>query len=264
MARKNISKKVRFEVFKRDSFTCQYCGKSAPDVVLNVDHIKPVSKGGKNDIMNLVTSCFDCNSGKRDRLLDDNSILSKQKRQLEELNEKRTQLEMMIEWREELQQIKDNEFEYVIKTINSNMIDYCVNKNFKKTIRSLLKKYGSKILLEAIDISAESYINHENEATYENYLSRIKGIADNLSKPPIEQKVNYVSGYASKCFRIKFWEVKPILMEYVKALQTHWEYDEDDVLLDLDDAVMDRLKSSMNYFEFTELIINWTNQIKKK
>lgn len=35
-----ISKRVRFDVFKRDSFKCQYCGKSAPDVILEVDHIK--------------------------------------------------------------------------------------------------------------------------------------------------------------------------------------------------------------------------------
>lgn len=69
MSRKPISKKLRFEVFKRDSFICQYCGKSAPSVVLEVDHIEPVSKGGTNDILNLVTSCFDCNNGRR-RLSD--------------------------------------------------------------------------------------------------------------------------------------------------------------------------------------------------
>lgn len=46
--RKAISQTLRFEVFKRDLFTCQYCGKRAPDVVLEVDHIKPVSKGGSN------------------------------------------------------------------------------------------------------------------------------------------------------------------------------------------------------------------------
>lgn len=64
-----IPKSIRFEVFKRDSFTCQYCGESAPNVILNVDHIYPVSKGGNNEIMNLVTSCEDCNSGKSDKLL---------------------------------------------------------------------------------------------------------------------------------------------------------------------------------------------------
>lgn len=64
MARKGLSKKIRFEVFKRDQFTCQYCGKKAPDVILHVDHIQPVSKGGTNDLLNLITSCQDCNLGK--------------------------------------------------------------------------------------------------------------------------------------------------------------------------------------------------------
>ena len=36
--RKPLSKKIRFEVFKRDAFTCQYCGQMAPDVLLEVDH----------------------------------------------------------------------------------------------------------------------------------------------------------------------------------------------------------------------------------
>ena len=50
MTRKSLSNKIRFEVFKRDNFTCQYCGRKAPEIVLNVDHIEPVSKGGTNDI----------------------------------------------------------------------------------------------------------------------------------------------------------------------------------------------------------------------
>lgn len=63
--RKGISKKTRFEVFKRDNFTCQYCGRSAPDVILEIDHINSVKNGGDNNILNLVTSCFDCNRGER-------------------------------------------------------------------------------------------------------------------------------------------------------------------------------------------------------
>lgn len=59
-----LSSKIRFEVFKRDSFTCQYCGKSAPGVILEVDHIVPVSGGGDNDMKNLITACHDCNIGK--------------------------------------------------------------------------------------------------------------------------------------------------------------------------------------------------------
>lgn len=64
--RQPISNKLRFEVFKRDLFRCHYCGRSAPEVVLHVDHITPVSKGGTNEFTNLVTSCQDCNLGKLD------------------------------------------------------------------------------------------------------------------------------------------------------------------------------------------------------
>ena len=68
--RKVLSKKVRFEIFKRDVFTCQYCGSKPPSVVLEVDHIIPVASGGDNDEDNLVTSCFDCNRGKGARSLE--------------------------------------------------------------------------------------------------------------------------------------------------------------------------------------------------
>lgn len=62
--RKALSKRTRFEVFKRDSFECQYCGAHPPGVILHVDHIVPVASDGGNDFDNLVTACSDCNSGK--------------------------------------------------------------------------------------------------------------------------------------------------------------------------------------------------------
>ena len=67
--RKPISKKTRFEVFKRDLFQCQYCGKRPPNALLEVDHIMPVAEGGTNRITNLATSCFECNRGKSNRPL---------------------------------------------------------------------------------------------------------------------------------------------------------------------------------------------------
>lgn len=62
--RKPLSKKVRFEVFKRDLFKCQYCGATPPGAVLEIDHIQAVADGGDNGQDNLVTACFDCNRGK--------------------------------------------------------------------------------------------------------------------------------------------------------------------------------------------------------
>lgn len=66
-----IGKSLRFEVFARDGFTCQYCGARPPDVILEVDHIHPVSKGGCDEIINLTTSCYNCNRGKRAKVLSE-------------------------------------------------------------------------------------------------------------------------------------------------------------------------------------------------
>lgn len=72
--RKALKTTLRFRIFKRDGFTCQYCGSKAPDVSLEVDHIIPVSNGGSDDESNLTTACFDCNRGKSDSDLVDGEI----------------------------------------------------------------------------------------------------------------------------------------------------------------------------------------------
>lgn len=59
-----VSVRTRFEIFKRDNFTCRYCGRVSPSVVLEVDHVVPVCEGGTDDPMNLVASCWECNHGK--------------------------------------------------------------------------------------------------------------------------------------------------------------------------------------------------------
>ena len=56
--------RLRFEVLRRDNFTCRYCGQSAPNTKLEVDHIVELADGGTNSLDNLVTSCYACNRGK--------------------------------------------------------------------------------------------------------------------------------------------------------------------------------------------------------
>ena len=68
MSRMPISPKLRYQIFKRDKFTCRYCGAKAPKIALELDHIVPVSRGGDNDPMNLITACQQCNRGKADDL----------------------------------------------------------------------------------------------------------------------------------------------------------------------------------------------------
>ena len=63
--RSKLTKKLRYQVLKRDHYQCVICGRGAKDgVKLHVDHIKPVARGGKTTLNNLRTLCADCNLGK--------------------------------------------------------------------------------------------------------------------------------------------------------------------------------------------------------
>ncbi len=78
--------RLRFKILDRDNFTCQYCGRSAPGVILEVDHRIPVKIVGRENWEedgievnfsghtlkyeeNLITACWECNHGKGDILL---------------------------------------------------------------------------------------------------------------------------------------------------------------------------------------------------
>ena len=63
--RKFMTKELKDRIKKRDNYTCQLCGKYMPDEVgLHIDHIIPVSKGGKSIPSNLQVLCSKCNGKK--------------------------------------------------------------------------------------------------------------------------------------------------------------------------------------------------------
>lgn len=63
--RKLMTRKLREKIMKRDNYTCQICGKYMPDEVgLQIDHIIPVSRGGKTVESNLRVLCNKCNAKK--------------------------------------------------------------------------------------------------------------------------------------------------------------------------------------------------------
>ena len=63
----NIPCTIRYEVLKRAKFRCELCGISAEEKALEVDHIIPRNKGGKDDISNFQALCYSHNAMKRDR-----------------------------------------------------------------------------------------------------------------------------------------------------------------------------------------------------
>lgn len=63
----DITTRLRLAILNRDRSTCQVCGKSAPTVEIEVDHIVPFSKGGKTKPENLQTVCRRCNIAKSNK-----------------------------------------------------------------------------------------------------------------------------------------------------------------------------------------------------
>lgn len=62
--RGKVSNKLRIRVYERDGYKCRYCGRGEDECSLQIDHIKPISKGGKSIYDNLQTLCEDCNKQK--------------------------------------------------------------------------------------------------------------------------------------------------------------------------------------------------------
>lgn len=197
--RKTMTKKTRFEVFKRDSFKCQYCGASAPEAILVVDHIDPISKDGADEMTNYITACQPCNAGKSDRKLDDNTTLQKQKAQLDELNERRTQLEMMMAWRNGLKGMDDDQIAVLRGAWAEGTPGWSLNASGEKELRALFKKYGLEKVLDAIETSVEQYIRvgDDGKITAEsvgNAWLKIGGILHMKSMPDAQRDLYYVKG----------------------------------------------------------------------
>ena len=245
MAKRNqISKKTRFEVFKRDNFTCQYCGKKAPDVILEIDHITPVADGGDNNILNLITSCRDCNRGKGARSLSVNSELEKQRHELEEINEKRNQLEMMAKWRAELKKIEDSQIDWVNDEMQS-LTGAKLNKTGRIKVKKWIKEFGVDVVVDAVTIYCEQYTTSDNEGNFSfikpfDYIGGIsKNIWDGRYAPTkayethLTNKIARTLGYD----RQSKWRIANILKNNIKNKEEfEFVYSNCDYMENIDDV----------------------------
>ena len=69
-----MTRKLRAYIKERDNFTCCICNNSVynePNLLLEVDHIIPISKGGMTEENNLQTLCWKCNRAKADKIIID-------------------------------------------------------------------------------------------------------------------------------------------------------------------------------------------------
>lgn len=148
MARQNLTKKQRFTILKRDNFTCRYCGRKATEVILEIDHIIPVSKGGTNDLNNLITSCRDCNRGKGAE----------------------------YECTEEFECSLD----YYEAEIMANT-NFLLSEKQREQLKRLALNYGFDELNKAIQISLNRYFNRDR-SSFNTTIDKIGGILYNRRK----------------------------------------------------------------------------------
>jgi hypothetical protein len=147
MKRKQLSKRKRFEILKRDSFTCSYCGATPPKVVLEVDHIIPVSKGGDNNELNLVTSCFDCNRGKS------NKELSEVVKPIDYDEERLLQYKQFVKFIKDKKKLEDKEVDMVCEVWKSFNDGYKPSAKYRTTIKQFITKMGVIKTIEAMEIA---------------------------------------------------------------------------------------------------------------
>jgi 5-methylcytosine-specific restriction endonuclease McrA len=66
-SQQRVVKFSRSNIFARDKYTCQYCGRHFRAEELTFDHVVPIAKGGKKNWTNIVTACIRCNNLKSGR-----------------------------------------------------------------------------------------------------------------------------------------------------------------------------------------------------
>lgn len=160
MARKAISKRLRFEVFKRDGFTCQYCGAHPPGATLHVDHIIAVACGGTNDINNLVTACDNCNLGKSDVPLD--AVPQSLEERAAEVAEREAQIAGYSAVMEARRQRIDDDCWRVAEILTPGASDGYSRKRFQ-SIKMFVERLGVHDVLDAAEMAA-ARVPHDPEA----------------------------------------------------------------------------------------------------
>jgi hypothetical protein len=204
-----VSKKLRFEVFKRDSFTCQYCGQKAPGVVLHVDHLKPRKSGGGSDILNLITSCVDCNLGKGARHLDDSTALAKQRAQLDLLQERREQLELMIEWQRSLIDVETEVADQFCELWNDLTPGFRLNASGRSRVKKMVDKFGAAMVgaamrtasMKKLEVDSSGALTEESVNAAFNYIAGICRTEKRQEQDPFARQISYICGIAKNNFR---------------------------------------------------------------
>jgi hypothetical protein len=144
-------------------FVCQYCGQTPPAVVLEIDHIKPVSHGGDNNADNLITACFECNRGKGPGLLSIAPQTVAEKAEI--LAEKEAQIKAF----QRLQKSKNKRIEKsvdVVEQIFCDAFEKIFTPRFRRSVNHFIDRLGEEKTCWAMDRALSKELQSEATIKY--------------------------------------------------------------------------------------------------
>lgn len=261
MGRRAISKRTRFEVLKRDKFRCQYCGRAAPEVVLHVDHITPVAGKGKNDLLNLVSACADCNLGKSAVPLSDGSAVEKRRAQAELQADRMEQIEMMARWGRDLSESKEEAVRVVVEAIDRLLAPTRhLNDVGRATVRRWTGRLPLRDVLESVDEAGATYLPDN----FERFLAMVPKYA--ARKPDLRERPHLRRFfYASAILRNRLGPC-PVGLFDESTSWGHWGRNVVDVMDSLHEGfatglsvegVVSLAKEATDYDEFFTRLFSW-------
>ena len=221
--REAISKSLRFEVFKRDKFTCKYCGPKAPGAVLHVDHIKPVKDGGTSDPLNLVTACQECNAGKGSKSLSDMARIEAARHQAELMQEAAEQLEMMAQWQADLNKVGDKLGALVNQVMKSGL-GVEVSGPHLRTLTKQVKKHGIEKFNDCIDKTAlwATGRNHTSVDSAVAKIVRLMEQRDPASDP--KSGAAYITGILRNRMRLPWADLESYRIKVGRYLEAGHDF----------------------------------------
>lgn len=275
--RRTISKRTRFEVFKRDRFRCQYCGKEAPSVVLalreiapdadvedlraedlhvedlHVDHVVPRAAGGDDAITNYVTACVDCNLGKGPIPLDDDAAVRKQRAQMEDVATRREQVEMMAQWQRDLAALDASGVDVAVALWESLVPGTTLNPVGQDTVAKALRRFGPEAVLDAMRTAIQTYARRSQDGAWDHgslsdALDKLVGICVNRRKQqtlPELPQLYYIRGILKNRFPDR-WDNAEIMRLLQRAVRAGLSID----------ALQDHAREASSYWR-------WKNEISE-
>ncbi len=186
--------------------------------------------GERTKSQNLITACVACNLGKSDVPLSDQAAVVKAKNQIDELQERREQLELMMEWRKGLRNLNGEVVQKLADYWHERAPGWTINEDGKLTLENLSKRFSVDEICNAMDIAASAYLKFapDGKVTGDSWdwaFEKLSGICrvekDSKSNPDIKQ-LFYIRGILRN--RIPGYFDKALALKYLKNAKS-WDID---------------------------------------